>query len=147
MTTTPATAVSDLDFARMLTLVERSVVTRLGEALKAEGATLEEWRVLSFLGDGAGHAMTEIAEFALLSPPTLTKVVDRMVSLNLVLRRVDDEDRRRVLVFASERGTEALSRWTAVVEHEQQSIVTALGGEEAALLAALLRRARGCLLS
>ncbi|MFG2025808.1 MarR family winged helix-turn-helix transcriptional regulator [Streptomyces sp. NPDC048825] len=141
MTTTPATAVSDLDFARALTLVERSVVSRLGEALKAEGATLEEWRVLSFLGDGAGHAMTEIAEFALLSAPTLTKVVDRMVSLNLVLRRVDDADRRRVLVFASERGNEALGRWTAAVEQEQEGIVTALGGEEAALLRTLLQRA------
>ncbi|WP_033319209.1 MarR family winged helix-turn-helix transcriptional regulator [Streptomyces yerevanensis] len=141
MTTTPATAVSDLDFARALTLVERSVVSRLGEALKAEGATLEEWRVLSFLDDGTGHAMTEIAEFALLSAPTLTKVVDRMVSLNLVLRRVDDADRRRVLVFASERGNEALGRWTAAVEQEQESIVTALGGEEAALLRTLLQRA------
>ncbi|MBR7827225.1 MarR family transcriptional regulator [Actinospica sp. MGRD01-02] len=133
---------SELDFARTLTLVERSVVARLGEALKAQGATLEEWRVLSFLGDGSGRAMTEIAEFALLSPPTLTKVVDRMVSLNLVLRRVDDEDRRRVLVFASKRGTEALSRWTAVVEHEQDSIFSALGSEEAVLLTTLLNRAR-----
>jgi len=41
--------------------------------------------VLSFLGDGDGHPMTAIAEFAMLPPPTLTKVVDRMVSLNLVL--------------------------------------------------------------
>ena len=105
MTTTTPVDAADLDFARALTLVERSVVLRLSEALKAQGATLEEWRVLSFLGDGAGHAMTEIAEFALLSAPTLTKVVDRMVSLNLVFRRVDDTDRRRVLVFVSERGS------------------------------------------
>lgn len=141
MTTTTPAAVSDLDLARALTLVERSVVQRLGEALKTEGATLEEWRVLSFLGDGDGRAMTEIAEFALLTAPTLTKVVDRMVSLNLVLRRVDDADRRRVLVFASERGTEALSRWTAAVEREQEHIVTALGAEETALLRTLLQRA------
>ncbi|MEU9330577.1 MarR family transcriptional regulator [Streptomyces canus] len=85
--------------------------------------------------------MTEIAEFALLSAPALTKVVDRMVSLNLVLRRVDDQDRRRVLVFASERGNEALTRWTAAVEQEQEGIVSALGAEETALLRALLQRA------
>jgi DNA-binding MarR family transcriptional regulator len=139
MTTTPA-AVAELDLARALTLVERSVVQWLGEALKAEGATLEEWRVLSILGDGAGHAMTEVAEFALLTAPTLTKVVDRMVSLSLVLRRVDDTDRRRVLVFASERGSEALTRWTAAVEREQQHIATALGAEETALLRTLLQR-------
>lgn len=141
MTTTTPAAVAELDFARVLTLVERRVVLRVGEALKAEGGTLEEWRVLSFLGDGTGHAMTEIAEFALLSAPTLTKVVDRMVSLNLVLRRADDQDRRRVLVFASERGNETLTRWTAAVEREHESIVTALGTEETALLRALLQRA------
>jgi DNA-binding MarR family transcriptional regulator len=141
MTTTTPAAVADLDLARALTLVERGVVLRLGEALKAEGGTLEEWRVLSFLGDGEGHAMTEIAEFALLSAPTLTKVVDRMVSVNLVLRRVDDQDRRRVLVFASERGNEALTRWTAAVAQEQEGIVSALGAEETALLRALLQRA------
>ncbi|MBP8538099.1 MarR family winged helix-turn-helix transcriptional regulator [Streptomyces sp. MK37H] len=140
MTTTQA-AVSELDLARALTLVERSVVQRLGEALKAEGATLEEWRVLSFLGDGVGHAMTEVAESALLTAPTLTKVVDRMVSLNLVVRRVDEADRRRVLVFASERGSEALTRWTAAVEREQEHIVTAVGTEETALLRTLLQRA------
>lgn len=141
MTTTTPAAVADLDFARALTLVERSIVGRLVEALKEEGATLEEWRVLSYLGDGVGHPMTEIAEFALLSAPTLTKVVDRMVSLNLVLRRVDDADRRRVLVFASPRGNEALTRWTAAVEREQENITTALGLEETALLRTLLQRA------
>ncbi|MEV0634564.1 MarR family winged helix-turn-helix transcriptional regulator [Streptomyces sp. NPDC050619] len=141
MTTTTPAAVSDLDLARALTLVERSVVQRIGEALKAEGATLEEWRVLSFLGDGAGRPMTEIAEFALLTAPTLTKVVDRMVSLNLVLRRVDDADRRRVLAFMSERGSEALTRWTAAVERAQEHIVTTLGTEETALLRTLLQRA------
>ncbi|MFI5673143.1 MarR family winged helix-turn-helix transcriptional regulator [Streptomyces cellulosae] len=139
-TTTPATA-TDLDLARVLTLVERTLVQRLGEALKAEGTTIEEWRVLSFLGDGAGHPMTEVAEAALLTAPTLTKIVDRMVSLNLVLRRVDDADRRRVLVFASERGSEALTRWTAAVEREQEHIVTAVGAEETALLRTLLQRA------
>jgi DNA-binding MarR family transcriptional regulator len=130
----------DLDFARVLTLVERSVVLRLAEALKPHGATIDEWRVLLLLGDDAGHAMTEIAEFAMLSAPTLTKVVDRMVSLNLVLRRVDDADRRRVLVFASERGRQALHQWTAALEREQDDIMTAVGSEEIALLKALLIR-------
>jgi DNA-binding MarR family transcriptional regulator len=140
MTTTPA-AVSERDLARALTLVERGVVQRLGEALKAQGATIEEWRVLTLLDDRAGHAMAEVAEFALLTAPTLTKVVDRMVSLGLVLRRVDEADRRRVLVFASERGNEALPRWTEAVEREQDNVVALLGAEETALLRTLLQRA------
>ncbi|MGN9837278.1 MarR family winged helix-turn-helix transcriptional regulator [Nonomuraea sp. H19] len=141
--TTPATVHRDLDLARLLTLVERSVVQRLGTALKEDNATIEEWRVLSLLGDGNGHPMIEIAEFAMLPPPTLTKIIDRMVSLTLVHRRVDDADRRRVLVFATDRGRQALEQWTATVERQYNDIVDAIGGEEVALLRALLTRVSG----
>ncbi|MEY9969564.1 DNA-binding MarR family transcriptional regulator [Streptacidiphilus sp. MAP12-16] len=141
MTTTAATAHRDHDLARLLTLVERSVVLRLGGALKANGSTIEEWRVLSLLGDGNGHAMTEIAEFAMLPAPSLTKVVDRMVSANLVHRRVDDADRRRVLAFASERGVQELHQWNAIVEREHDDLVGAIGNEEIELLRALLASA------
>ncbi|WP_329297109.1 helix-turn-helix domain-containing protein [Streptomyces pseudovenezuelae] len=48
----------------------RGVVLRLGQDRKAWGGPPEEWRVLAFLGDGGGCAMTEIAEFAPLSAPT-----------------------------------------------------------------------------
>jgi DNA-binding MarR family transcriptional regulator len=138
---TGAAAVTDqgeLDFARLLTVVERTIVHRLAEVLKAHGATVEEWRVLSFLSDDAGHTMTEIAEFALLQAPTLTKVVDRMVSANLVLRRPDQVDRRRVLVFPSERGRQLVRQWTAQVRGELNELVSVVGQEELALLRALL---------
>jgi DNA-binding MarR family transcriptional regulator len=143
MTTVPIIRHDDLDFARLLTLVERAVALRLAEVLRADGATVEEWRVLTLLADGAGHTMSEIAEFASLLAPTLTKVVDRMVSANLVIRRVDDADRRRVLVFASDRGHNAVTRWTGMVKVEHDDLVSTIGGEEFALLRALLVRASG----
>jgi DNA-binding MarR family transcriptional regulator len=79
----------------------------------------------------------------MLQPPTLTKVVDRMVSANLVLRRADETDRRRVLVFASDRGRQLLTGWSEQVRNEQDSLVSAIGPEECALLKALLMRASG----
>jgi DNA-binding MarR family transcriptional regulator len=141
MTTTAADVKPDLDLARLLTLVERGVVMRLTDTLRVDGTTIEEWRVLSLLSDGDGHAMTEIAEYALLPAPSLTKLVDRMVSQNLVHRRPDDIDRRRVLVVASERGMQALQRFNATAAREYDDIVAALGSEEIALLRALLTRA------
>jgi DNA-binding MarR family transcriptional regulator len=141
MTTTATDVHRDLDLARLLTLVERRVVLRFAEALKAEGATVEEWRVLSLLADGNGHAMTEIAEYVALPAPSLTKLVDRLVSQNLVLRRADEVDRRRVLVFATQRGSQALQRWNAAAEQEYDDIVATLGSEETALLRALLTHA------
>jgi DNA-binding MarR family transcriptional regulator len=143
MTTLPVTQQQDVDFARLLTLVERNVAQRLTEVLKANGATIEEWRVLSFLDGDVGHTMTEIAEFAMVQAPTLTKLVDRMVSANLVIRRVDDADRRRVLVFTSDRGRQAGQQWTAMVRREHDDLVTAIGSEEINLLKALLVRVSG----
>ncbi|MFI0351249.1 MarR family winged helix-turn-helix transcriptional regulator [Actinomadura sp. 9N407] len=138
--TTTGIPQDELDLPRVLTLVERGIAARLGAALKAAGATVEEWRVTSLLADGAGHTMTEVAEFALLPAPTLTKVVDRLVSAGLVYRRVDDADRRRVLVFLSEHGREALDRLTAAIEDEWGRVRDAVGKEELALLRVLLTR-------
>ena len=57
--------------------------------------------------------MTEVAEFAMPPAPSLTKVVDRMVSLNLVYRRPDLRDRRRVLIHRRPAAGACTSGWPA----------------------------------
>ena len=48
--------------------------------------------------------MSEIAEFALVPAPSLTRLVDRMATDGLVHRTVDARDRRRVLVHLTRQG-------------------------------------------
>ena len=48
--------------------------------------------------------MSDLTQAALLNHPTLTKMIDRMVSDALVYRRPDPKDGRKVLIFISERG-------------------------------------------
>jgi DNA-binding MarR family transcriptional regulator len=100
----------------LLSHTQHRVTTRAAAALRNQRSSLEEWRVLSLLADGRGHSMSEIAEFALTPAPTMTKLIDRMVANNLVYRRVDPADRRRVLVFLSARGRTAHRRLRPVVE-------------------------------
>lgn len=66
-----------------------------------------------------------------------------MVSANRVYRRVDDTDRRRVLVFLSSRGRGLYRKLSQVVEDEGDALVAAAGREEMALLGALLARVAG----
>src|SRR2546421_12688576 len=89
---------------QLLSHTQHHLTTRVAAALRKQRSSLEEWRVLSLLADGAGHSMSEVAEFALMPAPSVTKLIDRMVSTNLVYRRADPADRRRVLVFLSARG-------------------------------------------
>jgi MarR family transcriptional regulator, organic hydroperoxide resistance regulator len=134
------TARRDEDLAHLLSRAERRVTGRLSAALEAEGLTLAQWRVLSLLSDGAGHTMTEAAEFAMLPAPSLTKVVDRMVSLNLVYRRPDLRDRRRVLIYSAARGRRLHQRLGRDLGPAVQVLDDLADGQDAVQLTRLLLR-------
>lgn len=117
--------------AQSLSQAARRVVGRIEEALAVHDVSLDQWRVLSFLGDGPGRSMSEIARYAMVPAPTLTKIVDKLVEGALVQRRVDDADRRRVLVLLSPRGR-TLHRMLAVdVQLVEQAIVEQVGPDDA----------------
>lgn len=107
----------------LLARAERDLTVRIAAALHAEGCAVERWRALSLIADGAGHPMVELAEHTLLSPPTLTRLVDGMVADNLVHRRVDDRDRRRVLVFVTQRGQTLHRRIALRIERQWDDIL------------------------
>lgn len=112
-----SSAIPPRDLIHLLSRAEHLAARRLTAALEPEGCSLEQWRALAFLADGAGRTMTELAEYALLPAPTATKLIDRMVADALVYRHPDPADRRRVLVYPTERGT-ALHQRTAPIVHE-----------------------------
>ncbi|WP_171115970.1 MULTISPECIES: MarR family transcriptional regulator [Streptomyces] len=129
------------DLVRLLTRAERLAARRLQAALDEEGCSVEAWRVLALLSDGAGHNMTAVAEAAFLPAPTLTKLVDRLVDQNLVHRRVDPLDRRRVLAHLTPRGLEYWRRvdravradWPGLDEEDTEVLRTLLERLAAAL--------------
>ncbi len=118
MTSTPG----DGPLVDLLSRAERRITARLAGVLAAEGSTLDEWRVLSLLAQRGAQSMSAIATATLLPPPTLTKRIDGMVADGLVHRRVDDADRRRVLVLLAPRGRAAHNRLARHVHEENARI-------------------------
>src|SRR5215472_14966119 len=90
--------------AYLLAQANREINRQLELRLSKEGVPVEQWRILKVLSDGDGHSMGELADAVLLNHPTLTKMIDRMVSDTLVYRVQDPNDRRKVLMFSSDRG-------------------------------------------
>ncbi|MCH5671467.1 MarR family winged helix-turn-helix transcriptional regulator [Streptomyces gilvus] len=128
------------DLARLLTHAERNLTRRLAELLEEEGCSVERWRVLSVTADGQGHPMTEIADRVLMPAPSLTKLVDGMVADNLVHRRSDPADRRRVLLHLTARGRILHDRAAHRVRAEQTRLLAAIG-DQGTLAPALARLA------
>lgn len=126
----------------LLHRAERAAARHVENAL-AGRATMEQWRVLDLLSDGAGRPMSEIAGHAQVPAPTLTKIVDRLVDAALVHRRVDDGDRRRILVFLSEHGRERHAGLAPAVADAERRIADALGPDAAGLRELLGRLTAG----
>lgn len=115
---------------QLLTRAQRLLARRLETTLAADGCSLEAWRVITLLAEGAGHPMTELAEQAVLPPATLTKLVDQLVEDNLVYRRVDELDRRRIRAYLSPRGRRFHQRVSQRVEASLAALATGSGDRE-----------------
>lgn len=124
---------------RLLSLVERTLTGRLEEALRDCGSSLDQWRILSLLTERGGAPMNVVADHVLLLAPKLSKLVDRMVAANLVMRRQDHEDRRRVLIVVSQRGRRALAEWDEATADIRAQVRDLLGAD-AGQFEVLLRR-------
>ncbi len=78
--------------------MDRAIATCLGES------SVSRWHVLNAVAAGEGVSMSQLVDATLLNSATLTRLIDAMIADNLVHRKVDDADRRRVLVFPTRRG-------------------------------------------
>ncbi len=85
--------------------------------LDADVSSVEGWRVLGVLRGGDGFTMSDIAAAMSVAPPTLTRIVDKLVDGGFVLRRVDAMDRRRVLVYLSAKGKTKVRKLTRQERH------------------------------
>ena len=66
--------------------------------------------------DHPGITMTSLATSAVVAAASLTRHVDRLVELALVVRRIDPADRRRGVLALSPRGADLAARLLAAEE-------------------------------
>jgi len=78
------------------------------EAWAGLGLTMTQLVVLFLLRREAGAPAGFLAERLRVNPSTLTRIMDRLVQLNLVQRQTDAEDRRVVRHYLTARGSETL---------------------------------------
>ncbi len=134
----PRTPPISQHIAYLLAQANRQVHKRLDDEFRQEGVPVEQWRILKLLAERNGRSMGELTSAALLNHPTLTKMIDRMVSDALVYRRPDPEDGRKVLIFISERGRALNERLNRLASQHQAGIVEGYGDRATETLKRLL---------
>jgi DNA-binding MarR family transcriptional regulator len=102
---------------------------QMERALTPFELTLPQYRLLALLADGAAMS-SALAERLAVKPPTVTSVVDGLVTRGLVERQPDPTDRRRLPLALTEDGA-ALVRGANTAVGERLFDLLAAGGEPA----------------
>jgi DNA-binding MarR family transcriptional regulator len=85
---------------------EAEIAARLDPLLADRGLLPEHWRIIAVIDDHPGVGMRSVSDSAVVPAASLTRHVDRLVELGMVLRHIDQNDRRRTVVALSRQGTQ-----------------------------------------
>ena len=113
-------------------LVER--FTR--DALSRHGLTIDMWRVLAALSNGGGKRQIDLAAMTSIEASTVSRLVTKLVGMNLVSRSRSRTSNREVIVQLTNKGQTLVGRLVPVaIELER----TASSGASAADMSATKR--------
>ncbi len=116
--------------SRVLVAVAARSLAEVGEDV-----TLSQYRALVVLASRGPQRVASLADALAVTPPTATRMSDRLVRKGLVRRRTSREDRRQVLVSLTPTGRELVSEVTRRRRMEIARVVDQIpAGDQAAMI-------------
>ncbi len=104
------------------------------------GITVDQWIVLKQISENNGTSQVEIANSTVKDAPTTTRIIDQLTRKGLIAKQLDPEDRRRYMVFITEKGQALIRRLWPVVQDYRQIPVQNFSEEELDNLHRLLKK-------
>src|SRR3954468_8761226 len=135
-TTTPA--VTDDEVAReMLDAVPLVMrVIRAHMCRHRSGLSVPQFRTLCFLSTADGTSLSAAADFVGLSLPAMSRLVDGLVAMGLVRRRLSDDARRHVSLSVTRAGEAAVREARQLAQaHLAEAVAPLLPRKRAAVAA------------
>jgi len=110
----------------LLTGAQHAVFQMMKKELKAYDLTPIQYGVLKCIWEYELHNPKEIAEMLMVENSTISGILERMEAKGLINRQIDDNDRRYIHIYLTERGhaleqpvNEVVDRVNQVVLHDQ----------------------------
>lgn len=95
--------------AEVVPLIMRTIRAEMRKRRDSE-LSVPQFRALAFLGRNPGASLSDVAAHIGLTLPSISKMIDRLVSQKLVERRGAAADRRRIALELTELGTSTLQK-------------------------------------
>ena len=117
----------------------RVLFLRLVQEVSAVDVTPEMWTVLTRLVARDGQYQSELAAATYRDRPNISRIIAGMEQRELVVRRPDDEDRRKTRIFLTPRGRDVVSTTAPVASRTRDRLYEGLDREELLALRGALR--------
>jgi len=97
--------------------------------------SVPQFRTLRFISRNKGASLSEVADHIGLTLPSMSTLVDGLVTRNFVIRRTHQDDRRRMDLMLTERGETTLqSSWKATQEYLKERLSRLSDAERATVV-------------
>ena len=116
-----------------------AVMRHFRPALRRNGMTEQQWRVLRALMTRPALEVSELAESTFLLGPSLSRILRDLEALGLIQRRLDEADQRRSIISLSDKGTVLIEQVSPESEAIYAEITRRFGADRLAELQAMLR--------
>ncbi len=123
-----------LSASRVLVAIAARSLADVGEEV-----TLTQYRSLVVLASRGPQGVAALADAVSVTPPTASRMCDRLVRKGLVTRRTDRRDRRHVRIALSQGGRRLVDAVTARRRHEIEQLVASIPPESRSGVVVALR--------
>ncbi len=127
-----------------LTVTKNFIGDRFNELLKPYGISSEQYNVLRILRGQRGNPlnMQDIQERMVTKNSNTTRLIDKLLLKEMVIRNTCPENRRKIEVQITENGLNILSELDEIIEKYELLITKKLTNEELETLNILLEKIR-----
>lgn len=131
------------EFSRSLPMAllraREAVMRRFRPALRDQGVTEQQWRILRALAHFGPIEVTALADATFLLAPSLSRILPDLEARGLITRKQLESDRRRALVSLQPRGLRLIAAHAPDSESVYDQIARAFGKERLDHLFELLK--------
>ncbi len=124
----------------MLTKAQHSVQQVFKEGLESFGITPGQYMVLKCLWDENGITVKHLADRLQLDSSTITGILDRLETKQLIARQPDKNDRRALNVVLTPQGKDLQEPVDQAIETANHKVLNCLDNEQAQNFKAILHK-------
>ena len=130
-----------LIFAILNGKVSAAINRKLSKSLRDNGIpiTPEQWVVLVFLWKKDGSSQQELCNATFMDKPSMTRLINKMERMHLVVRISDKNDRRSNLVYLTKDGKKLELQAFAVANQALHEGLQGIGADELRISQEVLR--------